>query len=88
MLLFPLDPPDVLGGLLDGLPLLESGVVLGGFVLGLPVLLLGLVVVLLPELPVAELSVLPELPVVALPLLLLSGEVEVLGLLIVPLWPD
>lgn len=75
--------PEELGGLVEGFPLLESGVVLGGVVvLGEVVLLLPLV----PELSVAELELLPELPVVADPELLLP-EVDP-GLLMLPLWPD
>lgn len=82
----PLDPEE-LGGFVEGLPLLESGVVLvlGGF---------EVVPLVAPELPCPELSVavlpellVPELPVVAEPLLELLPLVEP-GLLMLPLWPD
>jgi hypothetical protein len=82
----PLLDPEVLGGLVDGLPLPESGLVLvlGGF---------EVVPLVAPEVPCPELSVaelpellLPELPVVAEPLLLVSPVVEP-ELLVLPLWP-
>lgn len=90
-------PPEVLGGLVEGLPLVESGVVLGGLEFGFSVVLLpGLVVeselLELPVVPdVAELSGLLGLPVVAEPVLgdeELESGVLVPGLLMVPLWPD
>jgi uncharacterized membrane protein YkgB len=69
VLLFPVFPPELLGGLTDGLPLLVSGVVVGGFEFGLPVVLLSWLVDA-PELLWPALSVLsgaPEFPVVADP---------------------
>jgi hypothetical protein len=90
----PLLLPELLGGVVDGFPLLESGVVLGGFEFGLSVVLLPLLVdapeLLCPELPVvAELLLLlvPELSVVAELLLELLPLVEP-ELLMLPLWPD
>ncbi len=71
-------PPEVLGGFVDGFPLLESGVVLGGFELGFSVVLLPL---LAPEL------LCPELPVVAELLLWLLPELSVLAELLLELWP-
>jgi hypothetical protein len=90
--LLPLLLPEVLGGFVDGLPVLESGVVLGGFEAGLPVLLPGFddaPELLCPEFPVAELLLLlvPELSVVAELLLELLPVVEP-ELLMLPLWPD
>jgi hypothetical protein len=81
----PLLDPE-LGGFVEGLPLLESGlvVVLGGF----EVVPLVAPDVPCPELSVAELPELlvPELLVVAEPLLLLFPVLEP-ELLMLPLWP-
>lgn len=73
-LLDPVLPPDVLGGLVEGFPLLESGVVLvlGGVVVVVP---------LEPEVPC------PELPVVAELLLLLVPELSVVAELLLELCP-
>jgi hypothetical protein len=99
VVLFPVLPPELLGGFVEGLPLLESGVVLGGFEPGL-VVLSGVVEapeLLWLELPVAELSLVPEVPGVAEPLFgeelvsgveLVFGVVPLLGVLMVPLCPD
>lgn len=72
--LLPVLPPVVLGGLVEGFPLLESGVVLGGFEVVLPLF----------DVP-DESGLLLELPVVAELPLLLVFEPE---LLMLPLWPD
>ena len=92
-MLLPLLLPEVLGGFVDGLVVLESGVVLGGFEAGLPV-------VLLPEFDDAPELLCPEFPVAELLLLLLpelSGVAELLPellpvvapeLLVLPLCPD
>ena len=78
--------PELLGGLVDGLPLPESGlvVVLGGF----------------EVVPLVDPEVCPELPVVAELLLLVVPELSVVAelllepfsvvepeLLVLPLWP-
>jgi hypothetical protein len=92
--LFPVFPPEVLGGLVEGFPEPESGVVLGGFEFGFPVVLLPLLLdapeLLCPELPVVA-ELLPllvlELSVVAELLLELLELVEP-ELLMLPLWPD
>jgi hypothetical protein len=81
----PLLEPEVLGGFVDGLPLLESGlvVVVGGF---------EVVPLVAPELSCPELPVVAELLLFIAPelsvaeLLLEVLPVVVLELLVLPLW--